>query len=248
MNKKILPLLLVLILGCEKGSYKNQNSPPIDGRQTKVDKNMSYQITNLSQRLNQIYANGERFNYQFMGSNEATTKTFITGKELVIPILYETIENNLVLSIAILINLQTNEKQILVDNLIIDYNQFKKIIEKSALWIGKTESFDSKFILEKPLEETVEVSFPQNKTSKKFAAFMIFDGERKGKDLVLREEGNSEFQTVVSFKRNKIIYLNDKLNEEFILGAISENSKSMIDEIDSLNKAYEDLDLLLKKN
>ncbi|WP_297597667.1 hypothetical protein [uncultured Cetobacterium sp.] len=248
MNKKILPLLLVLILGCEKGSYKNQNSPPIDGRQTKVEKNMSYQITNLSQRLNQIYANGERFNYQFMGSNEATTKTFITGKELVIPILYETIENNLVLSIAILINLQTNEKQILVDNLIIDYNQFKKIIEKSALWIGKTESFDSKFILEKPLEETVEVSFPQNKTSKKFAAFMIFDGERKGKDLVLREEGNSEFQTVVSFKRNKIIYLNDKLNEEFILGAISENSKSMIDEIDSLNKAYEDLDLLLKKN
>lgn len=245
--KKIILFMFIFILGCGKESYQDQKSPPVETREVKVEKNLNYQIENLSKKLNAIYSKGENLNYQFVGSDDATVKIFITGKELVVPILYETVENSLVLSISILINLETNEKQILVDNLIINYNQFKKIIDKSALWISKTETFSSKFLLEKSLDEAVEVSFPQNdKKNQLFNTFMIFGGERNKNELVLRSDRKEEFQTVISFKRNKIFFLNNKLSEEFILGAILENIKKLESEIDLLSNTYDELDNLLK--
>ena len=77
---------------------------------------------------------------------------------------------------------------------------------------------------------------------------MIFDGERNLRDLVLREKDSKESQTIISFKRNKVIYLNDKIKDEFVQGAILENYDSMVKEMNTLEKAYTDLDELLKSN
>ena len=247
MRKKIFLLLCLSFLGCEKGSYKEVKVDQGVGRQTKLEQNLKSQVDSLDKLLKKIYLNNEKLSYQFMGNQSATVTTFITGKDLVIPILYENIGNELVLSIAILINLETQSQQIFIDNLLVDYTQFKNLISKATEWIYKTDNFSSKFLLEKSLNENIEVTFPQNKEKKKFESFMIFDGERNLRDLVLREIDSKETQTVISFKRNKVIYLNDKIKDEFIQGAVHENYDSMINEMTILEKAYSDLDELLKK-
>lgn len=75
---------------------------------------------------------------------------------------------------------------------------------------------------------------------------MVFDGERNLRNLILREKEATEYQTVISFKRNKVIYLVDKIKDEYISGSIAENYNIMISNIDELNEAYLKLDLLLK--
>ncbi len=247
MKKKIFLLLCLSLLGCEKGSYKN-TSTQSTVREIKLEQNLKLQVSNLNDLLKKIYSNNERLSYQFMGNENGTVTTFITGKELVIPILYENVGNEMVLSIAILINLETQSQQIFIDNLLVDYTQFKNLISKATEWIYKTDNFSSKFLLEKSLGEIVDITFPQNKEKKKFESFMIFDGERNLRDLVLREADSKETQTVISFKRNKVIYLNDKIKDEFVQGAILENYDSMVKEINTLEKAYTDLDELLKSN
>ena len=247
MKKKIFLLLCLSLLGCEKGSYKN-TSTQSTVREIKLEQNLKLQVSNLNDLLKKIYSNNERLSYQFMGNENGTVTTFITGKELVIPILYENVGNEMVLSIAILINLETQSQQIFIDNLLIDYTQFKNLISKATEWIYKTDNFSSKFLLEKSLGEIVDITFPQNKEKKKFESFMIFDGERNLRDLVLREADSKETQTVISFKRNKVIYLNDKIKDEFVQGAILENYDSMVKEMNTLEKAYTDLDELLKSN
>lgn len=246
--KKIILLLCLTFLSCEKGSYKDSTLKENIGRKTKLEQNLKSQITDLDNLLKKIYSNNERLSYQFMGKTDGTVTTFITGKDLVIPILYENIGNELVLSIAILINLETQSQQIFIDNLLIDYTQFKNLISKATEWIYKTDNFSSKFLLEKSLNDEIEVTFPQNKEKKKFETFMIFDGERNLRDLVLREKDSKESQTIISFKRNKVIYLNDKIKDEFVQGAILENYDSMVKEMKTLEKAYIDLDELLKNN
>lgn len=246
--KKIILLICLILMGCEKGSYKNSQLKQEVNRSTKLEQNLKSQITDLDSLLKKIYLNNERLSYQFMGKTDGTVTTFITGKDLVIPILYENIGNELVLSIAILINLETQSQQIFIDNLLIDYTQFKNLISKATQWIYKTDNFSSKFLLEKSLNNEVEVLFPQNKEKKKFESFMIFDGERNLRDLVLREKDSKESQTIISFKRNKVIYLNDKIKDEFIQGAIHENYDFMMEEMNTLEKAYSDLDELLKAN
>ncbi|MGL4865299.1 MAG: hypothetical protein ACRC4T_19560 [Cetobacterium sp.] len=248
MKKRIFLLLCLVFMGCEKGSYKGSTTNKNPKREIKLEQNLKSQITNLDNLLKKIYLNNERLSYQFMGNTDGTVTTFITGKDLVIPILYENIGNELVLSIAILINLETQSQQIFIDNLLIDYTQFKNLISKATEWIYKTDNFSSKFLLEKSLNENIEVTFPQNKEKKKFESFMIFDGERNLRDLVLREKDFKETQTVISFKRNKVIYLNDKVKDEFIQGAVLENYDSMVNEMIILEKAYSDLDELLKNN
>lgn len=247
MKKKIFLLLCLSLLGCEKGSYKN-TSTQSTVREIKLEQNLKLQVSNLNDLLKKIYSNNERLSYQFMGNENGTVTTFITGKELVIPILYENVGNEMVLSIAILINLETQSQQIFIDNLLVDYTQFKNLISKATEWIYKTDNFSSKFLLEKSLGEIVDITFPQNKEKKKFESFMIFDGERNLRDLVLREADSKETQTVISFKRNKVIYLNDKIKDEFVQGAILENYDSMVKEMNTLEKAYTDLDELLKSN
>lgn len=248
MKKRIFLLLCLVFMGCEKGSYKDSTMNKNPNRKIKLEQNLKSQITNLDKLLKKIYSNNERLSYQFMGNTDATVTTFITGKDLVIPILYENIGNELVLSIAILINLETQSQQIFIDNLLIDYIQFKNLISKATQWIYKTDNFSSKFLLEKSLNENIEVTFPQNKEKKKFESFMIFDGERNLRDLILRENDSKESQTIISFKRNKVIYLNDKIKDEFIQGAIHENYDFMMEEMNTLEKAYSDLDELLKAN
>lgn len=248
MKKKIFLLLCLIFIGCEKGTYKEAGVNQNLVREKKLEQNLKSQITDLDNLLKKIYSNNERLSYQFMGKTDGTVTTFISGKDLIIPILYENVGNEMVLSIAILINLETQSKQIFIDNLLIDYNQFKNIISKATEWIYKTDNFSSKFLLEKSLNESIEITFPQNKEKKKFESFMIFDGERNLRDLVLRETDSKETQTVISFKRNKVIYLNDKIKDEFIQGAILENYDSMVKEIKTLEKAYTDLDELLKNN
>lgn len=247
MKKKIFLLLCLSLLGCEKGSYKNTTIQST-GRAVKLEQNFKLQVSNLNDLLKKIYSNNERLSYQFMGKIDGTVTTFISGKDLVIPILYENVGNEMVLSIAILINLETQSQQIFIDNLLVDYTQFKNLISKATEWIYKTDNFSSKFLLEKSLGEIVDITFPQNKEKKKFESFMIFDGERNLRDLVLRETDSKETQTVISFKRNKVIYLNDKIKDEFVQGAILENYDSMVKEMNTLEKAYTDLDELLKSN
>lgn len=248
MKKRIFLLLCLVFMGCEKGSYKDSTMNKNPNRKIKLEQNLKLQITSLDNLLKKIYSNNERLSYQFMGNTDGTVTTFITGKDLVIPILYEDIGNELALSIAILINLETQSQQIFIDNLLIDYTQFKNLISKATEWIYKTDNFSSKFLLEKSLNEDIEITFPQNKERKKFESFMVFDGERNLRNLVLREAGSKETQTVISFKRNKVIYLNDKIKDEFIQGAIHENYEFMMEEMNTLEKAYSDLDELLKAN
>lgn len=248
MKKRILLIFCLTFFACEKGSYKNSVVKQSINRETKLEQNLKSQITDLNNLLKKIYSNNERLSYQFMGKMDGTVTTFITGKDLVIPILYENVGNELVLSIAILINLETQSKQIFIDNLLLDYTQFKNLISKATKWIYKTDNFSSKFLLEKSLSEDIEITFPQNKERKKFESFMVFDGERNLRDLVLREADSKETQTVISFKRNKVIYLNDKIKDEFIQGAIHENYDFMMEEMNTLEKAYSDLDELLKAN
>lgn len=248
MKKRIFLLLCLVFMGCEKGSYKDSTMNKNPNRKIKLEQNLKLQITSLDNLLKKIYSNNERLSYQFMGNTDGTVTTFITGKDLVIPILYEDIGNELALSIAILINLETQSQQIFIDNLLIDYIQFKNLISKATKWIYKTDNFSSKFLLEKSLSEDIEITFPQNKERKKFESFMVFDGERNLRDLVLREADSKETQTAISFKRNKVIYLNDKIKDEFIQGAIHENYDFMMEEMNTLEKAYSDLDELLKAN
>ena len=248
MKKKIFLLLCLIFIGCEKGTYKEAGVNQNLVKEKKLEQNLKSQITNLDNLLKKIYLNNERLSYQFMGKIDGTVTTFISGKDLVIPILYENVGNEMVLSIAILINLETQSQQIFIDNLLVDYTQFKNLISKASEWIYKTDNFSSKFLLEKSLGEIVDITFPQNKEKKKFESFMIFDGERNLRDLVLREADSKETQTVISFKRNKVIYLNDKIKDEFVQGAILENYDSMVKEMNTLEKAYTDLDELLKSN
>lgn len=245
--KKILLLIFSLgILGCNLENYKSQAPPEtVTTREQEVKNNLDETLKKLSVSLKQVYSNGETFNYHFQGNMSSPVQTFITGKDLVIPIFYEEINSQQILTIAVLINLEKFSKQLLVDNLIVDYDQFKKIIQKSSTWIEKTESFNTNLLLEKSLNETIEISFPQNKEKRIFNSFMVFDGERKIKNLVFREQTEELAQTIISFKRNKVLYMNDKLNDEYILAAILDNYKVMDKEIEDLNKAYSELDSLV---
>lgn len=239
MKKKIFLFLCLSFFGCGKEKLT---------RDMKLQQGLETKTANLSSSLKKIYSNSERLSYYFKGDENAITKTFITGKELVIPILYENVGEELVLNIAILLNLETQSKQVFIDNLLADYTQFKNIITKSTKWIYKTDEFSSKFLLEKSLKQFIDITFPQNNEKKKFEAFMIFDGERNFRDLVLKEIEFKESQTIISFKRNKVIFLNDKIMDEFIQGAVFENYQAMMNEIGQLEKAYSDLDKLLKSN
>lgn len=247
MKKKIFLLLCLSLLGCGKESYKNPKSNQ-GTSYTVVEQDLKSKITNLNNLLKKIYSNNEKLNYRFIGNQTGTVTTFITGKDLVIPILYENVGQELVLSIAILINLETQSQQVFIDNLLVDYAQFKKLILKGTDWIYKTDNFSSKYLLEKSLDEDIEITFPQKNETKKFNSFMVFDGERNFRDLVLRESDSKETQTVISFKRNKVIYLNDKINDNFVKGAIFENYDAMMKEMQTLENAYSTLDELLNKN
>lgn len=245
--KKILLLIFSLgILGCQMENYKSKAPPEGSIREQKVKSSLDEILKKLSMPLKQVYSNGETFNYHFQGNMSSPVQTFITGKDLVIPILYEEINSQQILTIAVLINLEKFSKQFLVDNLIVDYDQFKKIIQKSSAWIEKTENFNTNLLLEKSLNETIEISFPQNKEKRIFNSFMVFDGERKIKNLVFREQTDELAQTIISFKRNKILYMNDKLNDEYIFGTILENYEDMNKEIENLNKAYSELNSLVE--
>ena len=145
-----------------------------------------------------------------------------------------------------LIELETECEEVFIDNLRIDYKQFKELIMNATDWIYKTDQFSSKYLLEKSLEKKIEVKFPQKNEVRVFDSFMVFDGERNLRNLILREKEATEYQTVISFKRNKVIYLVDKIKDEYISGSIAENYNIMISNIDELNEAYLKLDLLLK--
>lgn len=244
--KKILLIIFSLgILGCQMENYKSKAPPEGSIREQKVKSSLDEILKKLSMPLKQVYSNGETFNYHFQGNMDSPVQTFITGKDLVIPILYEEANSQQILTIAVLINLEKFTKQLLVDSLIIDYNQFKYLIQKSSSWIEKTENFNSNFVLEKSLSKVIEVSLPQNKSKKKFDSFMVFDGERRIKNLVLREQTIESAQTIISFQRNKILYMNDKLNDEYMLKSILDNYDAMNKEIEKLDKAYNELDSLI---
>lgn len=244
--KKILLIIFSLgILGCQMESYKSKAPPEGSIREQKVKSSLDEILKKLSMPLKQVYSNGETFNYHFQGNMDSPVQTFITGKDLVIPILYEEVNSQQILTIAVLINLEKFTKQLLVDSLIIDYNQFKYLIQKSSSWIEKTENFNSNFVLEKSLSKVIEVSLPQNKSKKNFDSFMVFDGERRIKNLVLREQTIESAQTIISFQRNKILYMNDKLNDEYMLKSILDNYDAMNKEIEKLDKAYNELDSLI---
>lgn len=252
MKMKVLLLISLFILGCNSPNSKSSitkesKSSVITSRAEEVKYNLDKSLEKLSVSLKDIYKNSNNLNYQFMGSETSRAQSFITGKDLVIPILYETINSENILTIATLINLETSSKKLLIDNLIVDYEEFKNIIKKSNIWIEKTEKFENNLFLEKALDETIQVSFPQNTESQKYKAYMIFDGERKNRSLVLREETENPTQTVISFKQNKIVYLSTKLNDEYILGTLLENFDEMNKKMQDLNNAYVELNSLIEK-
>lgn len=247
MRKKIFLLIFALgLLGCQMESYKSQAPPEVSTREQEVKYNLDETLKKISIPLNKIYSNSETLNYHFQGNPSSSIQAFITGKDLVIPVLYENINSQQILTIAVLINLEKFSKQLLVDNLLVDYNQFRKIIQKSSSWIEKTENFNSNFLLEKSLNERLEISLPQNKEKRTFNSYMIFDGERKINNLVFREQTSEPTQTIISFQRNKILYMSDRLNNEYILAAVLENYKEISNQIENLDKAYNELDLLIE--
>ncbi|MGL5350251.1 MAG: hypothetical protein ACRCZO_18710 [Cetobacterium sp.] len=246
MKSLIIFLFCLVFLGCSQDEAKDVQGKLETSVENRIQEKIDSQLESLSINLKKVYLNNDKLSYQFMGNENGTVKTFITGKELVIPILYESINNELVLSIAILINLETKSKEVFIDNLRIDYKQFKELITNATDWIYKTDQFSSKYLLEKSLEKKIEVKFPQKNEVRVFDSFMIFDGERNLRNLILREKETTEYQTVISFKRNKVIYLVDKIKDEYISGSIAENYNIMISNIDELNEAYLKLDLLLK--
>lgn len=245
MKKMLLLIFSLGILGCQMENYKSESPPEKIARQEEVKQTLDETLKKISIPLNKIYSNGETFNYHFTGDPSSPVQTFITGKDLVVPLLYEEINSQQILTIAVLINLEKFTKQLLVDSLIIDYDQFKELIQKSSLWIEKTENFNSSLLLEKSLNKTIEVSLPQNNGKKTFDSFMVFDGERNVKNLVLREQTTESAQTIISFQRNKILYMNDKLNDEYILKSVLDNYGVMNKQIENLDKAYNELDSLV---
>lgn len=247
MKKVLFIAVLSLVSACGLKNYDEKDILKQEKINETIQSELSSNLKEVSMLLKDIYINSNFLNYQFMGNLKQPVTAFITGKDLVIPVLFENIENQIILSIGILINLETNSKQVLVDNLIIEYDTFKKLITKSSSWIEKTENFNNKLFLEKKMNESIEISFPQNNSKEMFESFMIFDGERNLKNLVLRKQNKDSGEIVISFDQTKILYLNEKLTDMYILGVYLDNKENLYKEMENVNNEYKILNKLLEE-
>ncbi|MGL6066809.1 MAG: hypothetical protein ACRC0R_06995 [Cetobacterium sp.] len=242
MKKFFLLISLFQILGCNLSETAS-----VQKIKTSQFLENSGEVKKIREDITSFYKGVDTVQYRFNGDSTQPVVSYVVGKKLIIPITPSKLENNDYLSVGVIIDLETKSEKVLVDGLMLNYADFKAVVDKGNEWAAKTNEFNANHILEIPILDRIDVEFPQSPEPRGFKAVMIFTEGTRDRNLLLREIGNSENPVSISFKRNDLMYLAEGLSELYINGAINESSSQIQKEIAEIKSQYDDLKTLLNK-
>ncbi|MGL4539170.1 MAG: hypothetical protein ACRCUD_08785 [Cetobacterium sp.] len=244
MKKIILFLVLIQLLGCNSS---NENKTNVTN-QKKSGIFSSQQVKKLEAKVQELYKDEKEVRYKFNGDLTKEVVPYISGKNLIIPISPSKVQDSDYLSIGVILDFEKKVELVILDSLMIDYSDFKNLIEKADEWIVKTNSFDAKNTLEIPLIDKINIIFPQNEKPREFKAVMLFAQGTREREILLREIGekNNEDLINISLKKEHIEHIKEGLSPLYIAGAIDQSYFTIEEEIESVKNQYEELNLLLK--
>ncbi|MGL4653456.1 hypothetical protein [Cetobacterium sp.] len=243
MKKIFLFVCLVQLLGC---NTPEKSSPEIKSKNTFIG--VSQDVTKIETQILELYKEVKGIQYKFNGNMSNDVVSYVTGKNLVIPIIPTKLEDADYLSLGLIMDLEKKTEMVILDGLRIDYLEFKKIIDTANEWIAKSSGFRAENPLEIPLVDKIYIEFPQSKEPRAFEGTMIFSDGTRGREVLLKEIGDPKDETLVnlSLKRDHILHLANGLSNLYIQGAIAENYQNIQQEIDRVKTQYTELKTIIK--
>lgn len=239
---KIIVVILILFqfLACSKSTNNSQQS-----------KNTVFtfqQVKILEKKIKELYKSREEIKYRFNGDFTKEVVPYITGKNLIIPISPTKLQDSDYLSIGVILDLEKKTEMVILDGLLINYSDFKSVLEKGNDYLIKATNFEAKNVLEIPISNKINVIFPQSEKPRVFKASMIFAEGVREREIRLSEIGdkNSENLVNISLKKEHIQHINEGLSKLYIEGAINQSYEMLDKEIGDLVKEYEELNTILK--
>ena len=234
MKKIIYIIFLLLLIGCEKKENK-----------IFVSKEVTTNLFKVEKIIEKIYSNKINIKYKILGEGKAKEKILINGEELMIPIYTNLTKNKEIkINMGVIYNFNNKESHVVIDGLLVKFNEFQKIIEKSNDWIEKTKRENlGKNILEKKIwDNSVKVLLPQGKKIE-FDVFFIFDN--KNNKLIFIEKGNGN-KMKIKFSEKDIKKINKGLEMERLENVILENILFLKEKLIKIEKSYKKLNYILK--
>ncbi|MGL4867283.1 MAG: hypothetical protein ACRC34_02195 [Cetobacterium sp.] len=241
MKKFFLLISLFQILGCNLSETDS-----VQKVKTSQFLENSGEVKKIREDVTSFYKDVDAVQYRFNGDSTKPVVPYVIGKKLIVPITPSRLQDSDYLSVGVIIDLETKEEKVLIDGLMLNYSDFKAVIDKGNEWAAKTVSFEANHILEIPIMDKIDVEFPQSKEPRGFKAVMIFSEGTRDRDVLLREIGNSENPVNISFKRDHLMHLAEGLSQLYISGAINESSSQIQKEIADIKNQYDDLKIILK--
>ncbi|MGL5933419.1 MAG: hypothetical protein ACRCY7_11145 [Cetobacterium sp.] len=243
MRKFILLMCLVQFLGCNS-TKDSSTKASVKNSFLGVNQN----ISKLEKDVVELYKELKIVQYRFNGDRSQEVVPYVIGKSLVVPITPSKLEDSDYLSIGLIIDLEKKTEKVLLDGLMINYPDFKNILDKGNEWIAKTNSFNAKQPLEMSLIEKMNIEFPQSKEPRVFEGVMIFSDGVRGREIMLREIGDPADENLVniSLKKEHIAHLAEALSSLYIEGALNLSNTNIEKEIQDVKNQYIELKTLLK--
>ncbi|MGL5638809.1 MAG: hypothetical protein ACRCW7_05650 [Cetobacterium sp.] len=243
MKNFFLFVCLIQFLGCN-----TSEKTPTEVKSKNTFIGVSQDVGKIETQILNLYKEVKGVQYKFSGNMSIDVVSYVTGKNLVIPIVPTKLEDADYLSLGVIMDLEKKTEMVILDGLRIDYVEFKKVIDTANEWIAKTSGFRAEDPLEIPLVQKIFIDFPQSKEPRAFEGVMIFSDGIRGREILLKEIGDPKDETLVniSLKKDHILHLANGLSTLYIQGAIAENYSSIEKEIERITNQYSELKTILK--
>lgn len=236
MKKIIYIIFLLLLIGCGKKENK-----------IFVSKEVTTNLFKVEKIIEKIYSNKINIKYKILGEGKDKEKILINGKELMIPIYTNLTKNKEIkINMGVIYNFDSKESHVVIDGLLIKFNEFQKIIEKSNDWIEKTkrENLGENILEKKIWNNSVNVLLAQGKKIE-FNVFFIFDNKNNKLIFIEKRNGNGN-KMKINFSEKDINKINKGLEAERLEKIILENILFLKGKLMEIEKNYKKLNYILK--
>lgn len=236
MKKIIYIIFLLLLIGCGKKENK-----------IFVSKEVTTNLFKVEKIIEKIYSNKINIKYKILGEGKEKEKILINGKELMIPIYTNLTKNKEIkINMGVIYNFDSKESHVVIDGLLIKFNEFQKIIEKSNDWIEKTkrENLGENILEKKIWNNSVNVLLAQGKKIE-FNVFFIFDNKNNKLIFIEKRNGNGN-KMKINFSEKDINKINKGLEAERLEKIILENILFLKGKLMEIEKNYKKLNYILK--
>ncbi|MGL4946932.1 MAG: hypothetical protein ACRC4X_04590, partial [Cetobacterium sp.] len=125
MKKFFLLISLFQILGCNLSETAS-----VQKIKTSQFLENSGEVKKIREDITSFYKGVDTVQYRFNGDSTQPVVSYVVGKKLIIPITPSKLENNDYLSVGVIIDLETKSEKVLVDGLMLNYADFKAVVDK----------------------------------------------------------------------------------------------------------------------